>query len=149
MRVYWVQIVFTAIVLLGHLQFWWLFWSSRGVETWRFFPFLFLLAQPIILYLLAGLCFPDVAAEGPIELRQFYFQQHRLFLALLGSLILLISVRDLFLHPASWSSPGMAVKGGVVVIAAIGMVSRKPLVHAILAGLAILAMTIGLFTFGL
>src|SRR5215211_8231764 len=47
----WVHLLFTGIVFLGHLLFWWLFWSSREVQAWSFFPFLFLLLQPIILYL--------------------------------------------------------------------------------------------------
>jgi hypothetical protein len=42
-RLYWVHLVFTGIILVGHLQFWWLFWSSRQVQAWSFFPFLFLL----------------------------------------------------------------------------------------------------------
>jgi hypothetical protein len=63
-QLYWVHLVFTGIVFLGHLLLWWLFWSSREVQAWSFFPFLFLLLQPIILYLLAGLCFPDFSERA-------------------------------------------------------------------------------------
>src|SRR5829696_1643081 len=63
-RVYWVHLVFTGIVFLGHLLFWWLFWSSRQVEAWSFFPFLFLLLQPIILYLLLVYASPTSPTEG-------------------------------------------------------------------------------------
>jgi hypothetical protein len=63
-RLYWVHLVFTGIILVGHFQFWWLFWSSRQVEAWSFFPFLFLLLQPIILYLISTLGFPEFAGTG-------------------------------------------------------------------------------------
>src|SRR5215211_5228446 len=86
-RAYWVHLVFTGIVFLGHLLFWWLFWSSRRVEAWSFFPFLFLLLQPIILYLLAGLCFPDFFGTGPINFRTFYYRNHRWFFGLFALLM--------------------------------------------------------------
>jgi hypothetical protein len=52
------------------------------VEAWSFFPFLFLLLQPIILYLLAGLCFPDFSDRGRIDFRDFYYRNHRWFFGL-------------------------------------------------------------------
>jgi hypothetical protein len=76
-QLYWVHLVFTGIVFLGHLLFWWLFWSSREVQAWSFFPFLFLLLQPIILYLLAGLCFPDFSDRASIDFREFYYHKKR------------------------------------------------------------------------
>jgi hypothetical protein len=53
----------------GQLQFWWLFWSSRDATSWDFFSFLVLLAQPMLLYLLAGLITPEVATPTPSACR--------------------------------------------------------------------------------
>jgi hypothetical protein len=148
-RVYWVHLVFTGIILVGHLQFWWLFWSSRQVGTWSFFPFLFLLLQPIILYLLAGLCFPDFSDTGKIDFRDFYYRNHRWFFGLLALLMVLISLRDILFRSVPWISQGNAVKAGVLLIAVIGVISRRPWIHAILALLGATAMLLALFTFGL
>jgi hypothetical protein len=148
-RVYWVHLVFTGIIFLSHLLFWWLFWSSRQVETWSFFPFLFLLLQPIILYLLAGLCFPDLSDTGSIDFRTFYYRNHRWFFGLLALLMVLISLRDILFRSVPWVSQANAVKAGVLLIAVIGVMSRSPRIHAILALLAAIAMVIALFTFGL
>jgi hypothetical protein len=148
-RVYWVHLVFTGIILVGHLQFWWLFWSSRQLEAWSFFPFLFLLLQPIILYLLAGLCFPEFSDTGSIDFRDFYYHNHRWFFGLLALLMVLISLRDILFRSVPWISQGNAVKAGVLLIAVIGVISRRPWVHANLAFLGATTMLIALFTFGL
>jgi hypothetical protein len=148
-RVYWAHLVFTAIVFLGHLLFWWLFWSSRDVEAWSFFPFLFLLLQPIILYLLAGLCFPDFSDTEPIDFRAFYYRNHRWFFGLFALLMVLISLRDILFRSVPWISQGNAVKAGVLVTAVVGAISSRPWVHAILALLGAIAMLAAFFTFGL
>jgi hypothetical protein len=148
-RLYWVHLVFTGIVFMGHLLFWWLFWSSREVEAWSFFPFLFLLLQPIILYLLAGLCFPDFSEPGRIDFRAFYYRNHRWFFGLFALLMVLISVRDILFRSVPWISQGNAVKAGVLLIALVGAVSSRPWIHAILALLGTIAMLAAFFTFGL
>ena len=148
-HIYWVHLVFTGIVFLGHLLFWWLFWSSRDVEAWSFFPFLFLLLQPIILYLLAGLCFPDFSGTEPIDFRIFYYRNHRWFFGLFALLMALISLRDILFRSVPWISEGNAVKAGVLVIAVVGVISSRPRVHAILALLGAVAMLAAFFTFGL
>ncbi len=94
-----VHLVFTGIILVGHLQFWWLFWSSRQVEAWSFFPFLFLLLQPIILYLISTLCFPDFSGTGKVDLKEFYYRNHRWFFGLLALLMLLIILRTFYSDP--------------------------------------------------
>src|SRR5919202_3642700 len=144
-RLYWVHLVFTGIVLLGHLQFWWLFWSSRQVDAWSFFPFLFLLLQPIILYLLSSLCFPDFSTTEKIDLKTFYYRNHRWFFGLLALLMLLIILRDILVRSVPWISQGNAVTAGVLLIAVVGATSRKPWIHAILAPLGATAMLIALF----
>jgi hypothetical protein len=148
-RLYWVHLVFTGIVFMGHLLFWWLFWSSREVQAWSFFPFLFLLLQPIILYLLAGLCFPDFSDRGPIDFRAFYYRNHRWFFGLFALLMVLISLRDILFRGVPWISQGNAVKAGVLVIAVVGVISSRPWIHAILALLGAIAMVAAFFTFGL
>jgi hypothetical protein len=109
------------------------------VEAWSFFPFLFLLLQPIILYLLAGLCFPDFSETGSIDFRIFYYRNHRWFFRLLALLMVLITPRDILFRTVPWISQGNGVKAGVLLIAVMGVISRTPRIHAILA----------LFTFGL
>jgi len=148
-RVYWVHLVFTGIVFLSHLLFWWLFWSSRQVEAWSFFPFLFLLLQPILLYLLADLCFPAFPDSGTIDFRTFYYRDHRWFFGLFALLMVLISLRDLLFRSVPWISQDNAVKVGVLLIAVMGATSRRPGIHAILAVLGATAMLVALFTFGL
>ena len=125
-RAYWVHLVFTGIVFLGHLLFWWLFWSSRQVEAWSFFPFLFLLLQPILLYLLADLCFPDFPDAGTIDFRNSYYRDHRWFFGLFALLIELIGLRDILFRSVPWISQDNAVKVGVLLIAVVGATSRRP-----------------------
>jgi hypothetical protein len=142
-------VLFTGIVFLSHLLFWWLFRCSREVQAWSFFPFLFLLLQPIILYLLAGLCFPDFSDRGPIDLREFYYRNHRWFFGLFALLMVLISLRDILFRAVPWISQGNAVKAGVLVIALVGVISSRPWIHAILALLGAIAIVAAFFTFGL
>ena len=148
-RLYGPHALFTLVIFLGHLQFWWLFWSSRDVKAWSFFPFLFLLAQPVVLYLLAGLSVPETRAEGAVDLRRFYYGNRVAFFACLALLMALISLRDLAFGHGAWPSPGIAIQLGVFAIGVTGIVSARPGLHWALAFVATAAMLAGLITFGL
>ncbi|HEX9942770.1 MAG TPA: hypothetical protein VGG03_12180 [Thermoanaerobaculia bacterium] len=104
--------------------------------------------QPIALYLLSCLCFPDSFDTESIDLRDFYYRNHRWFFGLLALLMVLIILWDLS-RSARWISQGNALKAGVLLIAVVGALSGRPRIHAVLALLGATAMLVALFVFGL
>ena len=78
------------------------------------------------------LCFPDFSGTGKVDLKEFYYRNHRWFFGLLALLMLLIILRDILFRSVPWISQGNAVTGGVLLIGVVGAISRKPWIHAIL-----------------
>ena len=55
----------------------------RDRHDWKFGQFSVLLAQTVLLYLIAGLIYPDFGGEKAVDLRAHYFQQRKRFFGLL------------------------------------------------------------------
>jgi len=58
---------------LVHVQFWWVGWRFRDVETWVFPELLLYVLGPVILYLAARLLFPQDLANADLPA---YYAQH-------------------------------------------------------------------------
>ncbi len=61
--------------------------GMRQHHDWTFFAFSLVLAQTIVVYLLAALVLPDFFGEAPVDLREHYYGHRRWFFALLVMLI--------------------------------------------------------------
>jgi len=61
-----------VIVLILHVQEWWLTYDLRSFQPWQLPTFLFLMIRPVILFILARLLFPFGIQEGIIDLKEFY-----------------------------------------------------------------------------
>src|SRR5262249_20670475 len=72
-RIYWPSLLWAAVLLLLDVQTWWTMFGMRVHRDWNFFAFLIVLEQPIILYLLAVLVFPNFDRLEDVDLRINYF----------------------------------------------------------------------------
>ena len=97
-RRYWPTQVWAAILLLICTQSWWAMFDLRNRTVWQFDDFSVLLVQTILIYLLAGLVFPDFPDEKQVNLREHYFAQRRRFFSLLLATTVVSIVRDLVLN---------------------------------------------------
>jgi hypothetical protein len=74
-RKYWPTQLWAATLLLISAQTWWAMFSLRDRHNWEFSGFMVLLGQTIVLYLIAGIVYPDFHKQGEIDLREHYFAQ--------------------------------------------------------------------------
>ena len=87
LRMYWPTVVWSILVLVIAVQSWWAMFDLRHHEDWTFFAFSVVLAQTIVVYLLAALVLPDFFGETGFDLRAHYYDHQRWFFALLIALI--------------------------------------------------------------
>lgn len=75
--VYWPHIIWVLFVLLLHIQEWWLLYELKIYQPWRLPTFLFIMAYPVNLFVLARLLFPFALKGKFIDLKSFYFNGYR------------------------------------------------------------------------
>jgi hypothetical protein len=90
-RLYWVQLLWSANVFLWILLNWWILYRWHTYQNWTFFLLLFILASPIVAFLLSVLLVPDPLEEGT-DLKMHYYANHRWFFILAALLPLLDAV---------------------------------------------------------
>ncbi len=76
-KVYWVHLVWIANAILLVFEHYWHMGNLRsntGGESWR--GFADMLLAPIFIYLVAGLLFPRSGEDRPVDLRDFYYENH-------------------------------------------------------------------------
>ena len=76
---FWPSQVWATTLLLICTQTWWAMFDLRDRHDWKFGQFSVLLAQTVLLYLIAGLIYPDFGEEKAVDLRAHYFQQRKGF----------------------------------------------------------------------
>ncbi len=105
-RSFWPVQWWAAIVLLICAQNWWAMFGLRNRHDWDFASFIILLAQVTVLYLVAGLIYPDFSEDRKVDLRAHYFAQRRHLFTLFILLLLVSICRDLVLDhrlPDPWN----------------------------------------------
>lgn len=68
-RGFWPVHLWAGFFLLVSTQIWWSMFGLRNRHEWDFSAYAVLLAQVIILYLLAGLIYPDFVLDQEVDLR--------------------------------------------------------------------------------
>jgi uncharacterized membrane protein len=93
---YWPSIAWFLVLLLGHIQTWWSFYGLSTHKDWNFIQFLFVLIQPIGLYLLSVLVLPSESAAIKDQ-KTWYGAHRRAFFYLLATFIIMSLLRDIVL----------------------------------------------------
>ncbi len=98
-KIYWPHLLWVFLVLVMHVQEWWVTFQLRSYGPWRLPIFLFILLYPVVLFILARLLFPFGFSEGVIDLKKFYFENYRrifLFIVILAVLSIVdnLLIRD-------------------------------------------------------
>jgi hypothetical protein len=114
---YWPAVVWSILVMVIAVQSWWAMFGLRHHEDWTFFAFSVVLAQTIVVYLLAALVLPDFFGNEPVDLRDHYYGHYRWFFSLIVLLIMISIGKDLVLDGHLTDSLNL---GFQLVFAAIG-----------------------------
>ncbi len=97
-KVYWPHLLWVLIVLVLHVQEWWVTYDLRHYVPWRLPTFLFIMIYPVILFILARLLFPFGLQEGLIDLKTFYYGNYRKFFLFAIGLAMLAILDGLFIR---------------------------------------------------
>jgi hypothetical protein len=147
-RLYWVPLLWAAIVLVICVQAWWAMFGLRGVTEWTFLAFAVVLLEVLAIYMQAAFILPDFAGDGNVDLRQHYFGHLRWFF---GSAILTFAaslMKDVVLSGHLPELPNLTfhlVIGGFAVLAALWANERFHKAYAIVTAAMLTVYIVALF----
>ena len=140
-RVYWVPVLWAAVVLVFCVQAWWAMFGLRGVREWTFAGFAVVLLQVLAMYMQAAFVLPDFSGDERIDLRLHFYRHLRWFFGS-GVLVLVVSlVKDVVLSghlPEALNVGFHLVLGSLFTIAALWPNSRYQKSTLIFTAIALL-----------
>jgi len=88
-------ITWSVTLVIIAVQSWWAMFGLREHMTWTFLQFSIVLAQTIVLYMLAGLVLPDFTGERYVDLRAHYYEHRRVFFGVAAASGVISLAKDL------------------------------------------------------
>jgi hypothetical protein len=140
-RIYWPTLAWALLLLVVDVQSWWAMFGLRHISDWTFAGFAIVLAQTIVLYLLAAIVFPDFFGEE-VDLHEHYYGHTRWFFGLAVLTALVSLAKDLVLFGSLPTTPNLAFHLSFLVTCAIAAFTRREWYHKALP-------LVGIVTFGL
>ena len=95
-KLYFPHFCYPILLLIVLVEYWWGMWEWRSQE-WQFWPFLFALISPSVLYLVTVLILPDVSSRD-VDLKAHYFDYRPWFFSL-AALAALLNIFESLLFP--------------------------------------------------
>lgn len=126
-------VVWAVTLVLIAVQSWWAMFGLREQTTWTFLQFSVVLAQTILLYMLAGLVLPDFVGERRIDLRAHYYEHRRVFFgaAVVSGLVSL--AKDLIISGHLPAAPNVAFHVVYIGTALVAALTAREWYHRLLA----------------
>ena len=137
----WLHGFWTAFTLVMLIQFWWGFWEFRTVEHWSF-PGLLAVVTECLVLVLCTLMLQPSADAGPIDLRQHYLRQCRVFFSMGALLLVQLSLTDTLVSEQPWLHAENAVRVLGILLSATAIRFPTVRVHATLAVAATLLLAV-------
>jgi hypothetical protein len=130
---YWPAVLWAVLVVVISVQSWWSMFDLRHHLDWTFLEFSAVLAQTIVMYLLAALALPDVFGDSPVDLREHYYGHRRWFFSLLALLIVSSIVKQLIIEGSLPKPLDLGFHVLFIATSISGVAVRAPRYHAFLA----------------
>jgi hypothetical protein len=131
-RHYWLAWLWTLLLFVTTVAWWWGAFALRQGTRWNFFFVLLLLVSPVLLYLASAFVLPTIEPDQQVDLRVHYWQTHRWFFGVLGASVLIDAARRMVLGDAV-DSVGVLSNLASAIGAGVLAVSKQERVHAVLA----------------
>jgi hypothetical protein len=96
-RIYWPVLAWAALILLVCFQNWWSMFGMRHRHDWTFGQFAMVLLQTILIYMVAGLVFPDLFGEEIVDLKQSFYAHRGWFFSLALASVVVSVFKDYML----------------------------------------------------
>lgn len=140
-RLYWLSLVWTVLIFVSQVEWWWAIFAVRQNMQWNFFYFLFVLLSPVSLYLAAAFALPEVERGESCDLREYYYTNRGWFFGVVAMGPALDAIRR-GLEAGSMRDFGAASNAVSVVLLLILAITRRAWIHA-----AVTMLTGGLFLY--
>jgi hypothetical protein len=130
-------LIWSGLVLLFATQAWWASFGLRERPHWDFIAFAVILLQMALLYMLAGLVFPDIPAAESTDLVAHFEQHRRGFFGILIAMLATSITKDLILDHKLPSGPNLGFHAFLAAGAIIGILDGSRRVQVAVALLAV------------
>ena len=138
-RRYWIHALWSVLLLLMHLSFWWAIWIYREIDPWTFRGFVAVMLTPAFLYLTVS----TLVSDNPAAIeswRTHFYARHRTFFSLFLAVVLSALLRQFMVLGDAFAP---AVEGGtaisptislslVLLTLATGIVATGERIHSVL-----------------
>lgn len=133
LKSYWPAVLWAILIVVIAVQSWWSMYGLRHYANWTFLAFSAVLAQTIVLYLLAALVLPDAFGDAAVDLREHYYGHRIWFFALLVLLIVASLGKQLVLFGTTPRTADLAFHLGFAGMGISGVAIARPRYHQLLA----------------
>ena len=141
-RLYWPSLAWSGIILAMIAQHWWASFSLADRAEWSFGVFAAILIQTALMYMMAALVLPDVPADQPVDLREHYFREQRVFFAVGAGTVGWSALREVALEGRLPEPVNLAFHLVFIAMALTAMVSRSEALHKLFAAASAVIFTI-------
>ena len=138
LQMYWPAVVWAILIVVISVQSWWAMFGLRTLVDWTFLKFSVVLAQTIVIYLLAALVLPDIFGEAPVNLREHYYGHRRWFFSLLIVLIAVSLLKELVIAAKLQEPADLAFHLLFAASGLSGVLIARPRYHEFLAASGVL-----------
>ena len=129
-RAYGPALIWAGVILLVHVQTWWVMFGLRVYQDWTFGTFLMVLLQPAVLYLLSALVLPlDFGGGSAADLRDHYYRHVPWFFGIAVLLLAQSIARDLVIDGDFPSTVNLAAHGAFGALWGGAAFTRRPRYH--------------------
>jgi hypothetical protein len=136
---YWPTVLWGVLIIVISVQSWWSMFGLRHHVDWTFLEFSAVLAQTIVVYLLAALVLPDIFGDAAVNLREHYYDHRRWFFSLLALLIATSIVKELVIQHTLQEPRDLAFHAVFAALGVSGVIVGSPRYHELLAGLGLVS----------
>jgi hypothetical protein len=140
-RLYWPPLIWSGIMLVLAVHFWWASFGLAARQNWDFTAFSVVLAQCIMLYMGTSLLLPQTDSAEKIDLKAHYYREAGPFFSF-GMLFLMFGFAKDWLLQRRIENGGWPFFIFFVAATLIALTVRKPRVHEVIAPVMAAAVSI-------
>jgi hypothetical protein len=131
-RSYWPVIGWAVLVLLICFQNWWSMFGMRNRHDWTFVQFATVLLQTTLIYMVAGLVFPDLFGDQVVDLKENFYAHRGWFFSLATMMIVISICKNVVLEGTLPNATNLTFHGIFGVTLLFGAFTRRESYHKML-----------------
>lgn len=128
-RLAWLPILWSVLVLLLVVQHWWASFGLAERTQWTFADFLVTLVLTGLIYMMAAVVLPDIPADEPVDLQAHYWRERRAFFGLFVVAVTWSILREWQLEGRLPRFENLLFHGLFIAVGLIGLITRRERVH--------------------